>query len=306
MCCGNSPSMIIENSLKGYRAHCFRNQTHGGFVPKNGLTNKELSEVRSSVNKLTSLSATQFEMPSPLLELTSPTLNDASALKWLLVSGVNITLINLYGIKYQPTTRRVIIPLAEYRTLNLSSNTSSHGLASAIEKPTGCGVLDQHVGWLARKVHKEDAGPKYIIRWKGERTDAIFLSKAEAILHPLDIPAFPLHGNANGLVVTEDVVSAIRVGCTAPACSILGTTCSPEQALHIQRRCSRVFVWLDGDKAGQAGAQHVRRVLRLAGLDVTLVKTSKDPKLYSNREIKEILLDAGYCSPAAYEKPEDI
>ena len=52
----------------------------------------------------------------------------------------------------------------------------------------------------------------------------------------------------------------------------------------------RVAVWFDGDKAGRKGRDKTIRRLQLFGCSVTPINTPKDPKEYSMREIKEILI----------------
>lgn len=89
------------------------------------------------------------------------------------------------------------------------------------------------------------------------------------------------------VIVTEDILSAIRVGNHCFAMSILGTKCSTEQ-LRVLSRYKTVILWLDSDAAGRGGSKTIAKALRLV-TNVKVVRTVKDPKCLSDAEIKEIL-----------------
>ena len=131
-------------------------------------------------------------------------------------------------------------------------------------------------GWTARSVYGEK--PKYIASGSG-----VFKSRDELML--------PDPVREYDLVVVEDVLSAIRVGRTCPTRSILGTTIRDREAELTDGLPSnaRIAVWLDGDKAGRKGREQVVRKLSLLGMRVTRINTPKDPKKYSNREIRRLL-----------------
>jgi hypothetical protein len=50
-----------------------------------------------------------------------------------------------------------------------------------------------------------------------------------------------------------------------------------------------VAVWLDPDKPGRVAARAIHESLRLLGYEVHVVHSPRDPKLHTNREIKEFL-----------------
>jgi len=50
-----------------------------------------------------------------------------------------------------------------------------------------------------------------------------------------------------------------------------------------------VAIWLDPDVAGRRASKKFARKLGLMGAHVREIKTDKDPKFYSDQEIKEIL-----------------
>ncbi len=90
-------------------------------------------------------------------------------------------------------------------------------------------------------------------------------------------------------VITEDILSAIRVGKCVDAFSILGTKISTGQAFKLSKY-KKVYTWLDNDKAGKEGAYNIRRALHLL-TDVGNITSDVDPKNLSNKEIEEILHD---------------
>jgi len=89
------------------------------------------------------------------------------------------------------------------------------------------------------------------------------------------------------LVLTEDILSAGRVAEYLPAMALLGTTLNPI-SLSIIQLYNKIFIWLDPDNAGIKGAIGVRKRLGLTK-EVQIVRSDKDPKLLSNKEIKEKL-----------------
>jgi len=92
---------------------------------------------------------------------------------------------------------------------------------------------------------------------------------------------------AERVVIVEDILSAIRVGRTNRCCSLLGTKITTAQTNYLSRYTS-VTTWLDSDKAGVTGAYNVRKALQLL-TSVKNIVTEKDPKCYSDKEIKAIL-----------------
>lgn len=91
------------------------------------------------------------------------------------------------------------------------------------------------------------------------------------------------------LVLTEDILSAIRVGEVTEAWSLLGTSLEGGALPIIAGLHRRVRVWLDPDVAEGAGLWHLSKELRAYGVDATAVRTLKDPKFYNKEEIEAVL-----------------
>ena len=93
------------------------------------------------------------------------------------------------------------------------------------------------------------------------------------------------------VIITEDILSAIKVGQVFSAISILGTkpvsTLLPEVSKH-----SSVFVWLDPDDAGISGSRKIATYCSMLDIPVHIVRSSKDPKYYSKEEIKQFINNA--------------
>ncbi len=103
----------------------------------------------------------------------------------------------------------------------------------------------------------------------------------------------PRWGEAETPTLTEDVLSAFKVGLVAEGIALLGTRIPAKVMQHLmQRKCS-VNVWLDPDPAGQRGAAKIIKQLRAYGIPCRNIVSQHDPKLHTRQQIKELLcLDA--------------
>lgn len=96
------------------------------------------------------------------------------------------------------------------------------------------------------------------------------------------------YGQGDLLVLTEDVLSAFRVGQVTEAWSILGTKLST----HVAGRIAEgrpVAVWLDPDPAGRKAGRDIVEHLRSMGHPALRIDSRADPKLLSRREIEQWL-----------------
>jgi len=75
-------------------------------------------------------------------------------------------------------------------------------------------------------------------------------------------PSYGTEAGLRCLVLTEDILSAVRVGEVAPAMPLMGTRVSLRVLLLAQQSLSRIVVWLDPDDAGRSGASKTVRALR--------------------------------------------
>jgi hypothetical protein len=105
----------------------------------------------------------------------------------------------------------------------------------------------------------------------------------------------------DAIVLTEDLFSAIKVQyvadklplsmkCVIAVIACLGTVVSNSLRLKLHTQQRDVFVWFDGDKAGEEGIQKAKRMLRGFMPVSGFVVKGKDPKDLSCKDIENTLL----------------
>lgn len=94
------------------------------------------------------------------------------------------------------------------------------------------------------------------------------------------------------LVLTEDLVSAIKVSRVTAAMPVFGSHVSNYTLLKTSRFFKELAIWLDRDKAAEAvkAAQRARLFFDV----VSVVITDKDPKEYGVKEIRRYLKYDGF------------
>ena len=134
------------------------------------------------------------------------------------------------------------------------------------------------IGYIARAVHSW-LKPKYL-----EKTpDGAYWMKSPKQSSSM------IHDEVVSCVITEDILSAGRCGNVIPAYALLGTGIDTATlSLFIKYRT--IFVWLDPDKAGVTGSKKLIHRLRIICDDVRLIHSDVDPKLLSDNEIQERLI----------------
>jgi DNA primase len=135
-------------------------------------------------------------------------------------------------------------------------------------------VLDgmgRAIYWQARNLTPKDGRPKY--------------------LNPLvDKSAFfARYGEGKEIVITEDILSAWKVGRCTAAWSILGTSLSQSQCLSVMRHGLPVYIWLDPDAAGIRAASKIFKQLNAYGVDARVIRSDTDPKLLTREDIRRKL-----------------
>lgn len=91
------------------------------------------------------------------------------------------------------------------------------------------------------------------------------------------------------LVLTEDILSAWKVGRECEAWCLLGTNFPPALFAEIMRKRPKIWAWLDPDAAGQKGITKIIKKLRGYGIDVRRLQSDQDPKLLNGRDIRVTL-----------------
>lgn len=119
--------------------------------------------------------------------------------------------------------------------------------------------------WQGRNFGKE--GPKYITRG------------AKDILHVLG-----MHHESNTILLTEDLLSAIKVSRVAPAMPLWGSFMSLGLARRLSTKFKKAILWLDKDKAQEATKQ-AANASHIFEQGCSSIRTERDPKEYNNEEI---------------------
>lgn len=176
----------------------------------------------------------------------------AVGLAWMLKAGWNDVMIEHYGVGWSAAMGRVVIPIYD-------------------EDDDLCGVQSRAV--------YNDQKPKYLNKTGWGYSSVMFWSDAELMFEEEVAPVW--------CVLTEDIMSAGRVGRIQPAVASLGTSLTPQAAAAILEQHQKIMIWYDNDDAGIRGANKARRALELQGGDVLIIRTEFDPKKYSNEEITQ-------------------
>jgi len=95
--------------------------------------------------------------------------------------------------------------------------------------------------------------------------------------------------NIDTIILTEDLISAIKVGRVYPAMPLWGSHIPMKGLLRLKERFKHVGIWLDPDKRLEA----VKTALRASQItNAFVVPSDKDPKEYNAVEIKDIVREA--------------
>jgi hypothetical protein len=101
----------------------------------------------------------------------------------------------------------------------------------------------------------------------------------------------PRHAPDDLLILTEDFVSAVKVGRQYQASPLWGSSLSHGQVTRISDRYSRLGLWLDWNKVSAAKMMAFKYQVYFKQLVV--IATEKDPKEYDDTTIREIVLGEG-------------
>ena len=94
------------------------------------------------------------------------------------------------------------------------------------------------------------------------------------------------YGQGDWIALTEDMLSAAKVGGVGAAWALLGTVLSYSTALALSEAGRPVLLMLDDDPAGRRGAAEAAKTLNLLGVRNHQVYFGKDPKLVPRAVIK--------------------
>lgn len=100
-------------------------------------------------------------------------------------------------------------------------------------------------------------------------------------------PEVILNEHSSTIVLVEDYISAIVVSRVCAATPIFGSVVSLERIITLCNQFKSVWIWLDMDKTKES--RRVALKAQQLGLPVHTLHTEKDPKFYTEGEIKSFL-----------------
>lgn len=101
--------------------------------------------------------------------------------------------------------------------------------------------------------------------------------------------AVPKYGKADMVTLTEDILSAYKVGLVAEGWALLGTSISNACLAEMVNRGQPVNLWLDPDAGGDRGRAKIAPAIRGTGLRVNIIYSKRDPKMMTRHEIRNLL-----------------
>ena len=122
------------------------------------------------------------------------------------------------------------------------------------------------------------------IYWQGRGFDS---SRPKAINVRVDKANITArYGDGPVVAITEDMLSAAKVGGVTEAHALLGTVVSDAVLLRLASAGKPIALMLDSDAAGRAGAKAIALRLSLLGVDNRQIYFGRDPKLVARKDIK--------------------
>jgi len=125
------------------------------------------------------------------------------------------------------------------------------------------------IGWQGRSLSSDPTKPKWLTRGMGGNfTHKVGNTKSHVV------------------VLTEDIISAIRVSKNKAVCAVplFNSHISPARMLELAKDHCVIQVWLDKDKAKES--MQFAKKARDIGICAVSIITELDPKMYSDEAIK--------------------
>lgn len=101
----------------------------------------------------------------------------------------------------------------------------------------------------------------------------------------------PRWGTAARITLTEDILSAYKVGTTegCEAWCLMGTSLKTHVLAELLKAGKPCNIWLDPDAAGKRAASKAAKTLAGYGIECRVIQSTKDPKLLHRATIKELI-----------------
>lgn len=200
--------------------------------------------------------AEAFEVDDPVLPSDFTPDIPLQGLLWLSKGGLHVNDIKTCGFGWSDKLQRVILPVWDDLGTLIAVQARNTGTAH---------------------------GPKYLGSvWSGQRP--VWRS-------PLDLQGSQTSATRRrGIVLTEDILSAARVGKIAEAWSLLGTNLMPAVIKQIhERKPEETIIWMDDDEAGWNARRTMLRQLGSVGINARAVVSDRDPKHHTLQEMRNLI-----------------
>lgn len=158
------------------------------------------------------------------------------------------------------------IRLGELRKLGIGYSKSMQRLIIPVYGTDGTLAFTQ-----ARAI-QDGASPKYLNSGGSAAANTLFQTA-------------PLRGL---VVVTEDILSAVRCGRYYPSAALCGVSLSDYKSLALLK-ADTILCFLDPDPAGQKGMRKFIKRMSVLHSDIRKVQAHADPKNLSNKELYETI-----------------
>jgi hypothetical protein len=99
----------------------------------------------------------------------------------------------------------------------------------------------------------------------------------------------PRFGAGHSIILTEDLLSAFKIGLVGEAWCLMGTYANPRLIAGLLQRQAPVLIWLDPDAPGRKAAAKVFKQLSAYGIEARVIRSERDPKLHTFDDIKECI-----------------
>jgi DNA primase len=169
---------------------------------------------------------------------------------WLYKASIRKAQARELGIGWSPSMQRIILPVYD-RAKNLAFVQ-------------------------ARAVNKGQQ-PKYLNSKGSAAGSTLFMTST-------------INAGTEFVIITEDMLSAIRCGRYGAACALCGVSVN-DYKIHNILEAKTLMVWLDPDPAGQKGMRKFIKWVSLLHNDVRLIHSLKDPKFLTDAQIRRHIDD---------------
>lgn len=128
------------------------------------------------------------------------------------------------------------------------------------------------VGYQSRKIDPHDTMPKYLSSWRDSTRCGVYTYQP-----------------TQHIVITEDVLSSIKVGRHCASYALMGTSINDTGLNLLTKRHSEYIIYLDNDNhIVKKKQRELSNRLKLFG-SVRIIKQDKDPKELTDKELLECL-----------------